>query len=262
MRPHRRVGQLRDDNRARGGGRHDCRGLPAHDRRHVPQKRARHPRGAEAHAAVRSRNDRAGRLRAVSTEGSAAGDLLRRQHAIRGFVESFAPSCWPQRYVRLTIVHLTGMNTPQFGQVKTTLAHHPQPVPPIYQPNVAAEAIVWGAHHDRREISVGWPTIKTTSASGSCPATSIATWPSIGSLRSRPTSRSGPTGPLRLRAGRRRRRSWFARHLRLALAVPQRTAVADPAPPAGRGDRYGRPRSAWPPRACPHVTPADGSSRA
>ena len=84
------------------------------------------------------------------------------KHAIRGFVESLRTELLHRKSnVGLTIVHLPGMNTPQFGWVKTSLAHHPQPVPPIYQPELAAEAIVWAARHDRREIWVGWPTVKT-----------------------------------------------------------------------------------------------------
>ena len=49
------------------------------------------------------------------------------------------------------MVQLPALNTPQFGWVKSRLPRKPQPVPPIYQPEVAAEAIVWAAHHDRRE---------------------------------------------------------------------------------------------------------------
>ena len=84
------------------------------------------------------------------------------KHAILGFVESLRTELLHRNSnVGLTVVHLPGMNTPQFGWVKTALPHHPQPVPPIYQPEIAADAIVWAAHHERREIWVGWPTIKT-----------------------------------------------------------------------------------------------------
>jgi hypothetical protein len=57
------------------------------------------------------------------------------------------------------MVQMPALNTPQFSWCKTTLPRHPQPVPPIFQPEVAAEAIVWAAHHKRREIYVGAPTI-------------------------------------------------------------------------------------------------------
>jgi hypothetical protein len=52
------------------------------------------------------------------------------------------------------------MNTPQFSWCRTRLPRHPQPVPPIYQPEVAARAIVWAAQHKRREVYVGWPTVE------------------------------------------------------------------------------------------------------
>jgi hypothetical protein len=55
---------------------------------------------------------------------------------------------------------MPALNTPQFGWVKSRLPRKPQPVPPIFQPEVAARAIVYAAHHRRREIYVGWPTVK------------------------------------------------------------------------------------------------------
>ena len=84
------------------------------------------------------------------------------KHAILGFIESLRAELLHRgSNVGVTVVHLPGMNTPQFDWVKTNLPHHPQPVPPIYQPEVAADAVLWAAHHDRREIWVGWPTVKT-----------------------------------------------------------------------------------------------------
>ena len=59
------------------------------------------------------------------------------------------------------MVHLPALNTPQFELGRTKLPRHPQPVPPIYQPEVAAEAIVWVSEHRRRELYVGAPTLKT-----------------------------------------------------------------------------------------------------
>ena len=50
------------------------------------------------------------------------------------------------------MVQLPAMNTPQFDWVQSRLPRKPQPVPPIYQPEVAAEAIFWAAHHRRREL--------------------------------------------------------------------------------------------------------------
>jgi hypothetical protein len=51
------------------------------------------------------------------------------------------------------------MNTPQFDWVKSRLDRRAQPVPPVYQPEVAAEAIHWAAHHERREVWLGLPTV-------------------------------------------------------------------------------------------------------
>ena len=82
--------------------------------------------------------------------------------AIRGFVDSLRTELLHDKSgVRITTVHLPALNTPQFGWVRTRLPGHPQPVPPIYQPEVAARAIVWASTHDRREVWVGAPTVAT-----------------------------------------------------------------------------------------------------
>jgi NAD(P)-dependent dehydrogenase (short-subunit alcohol dehydrogenase family) len=84
------------------------------------------------------------------------------KHAIKGFTESLRCELLHQRSdVRITMVHLPALNTPQFHWCRTRLPRHPQPVPPIYQPEVAAEAIVWAAQNDRREVLVGAPTVAT-----------------------------------------------------------------------------------------------------
>jgi hypothetical protein len=62
-------------------------------------------------------------------------------------------------HVRVTMVQMPALNTPQFGWVKSRLPHRAQPVPPIFQPEVAADAIHWAAHHHRREMFVGLPTV-------------------------------------------------------------------------------------------------------
>src|SRR6266568_4223105 len=61
---------------------------------------------------------------------------------------------------RGVMVQMPALNTPQFRWVKSRLPRKAQPVPPIFQPEVAAEAIVWAAQSNRREINVGWPTTK------------------------------------------------------------------------------------------------------
>ncbi len=81
------------------------------------------------------------------------------KHAVKGFAESLRCELLHDRSrVRITMVHLPGLNTPQFELVKTTLPRHPRPVAPVYQPEVAAKAIVWAAEHRRREVMVGGPT--------------------------------------------------------------------------------------------------------
>jgi NAD(P)-dependent dehydrogenase (short-subunit alcohol dehydrogenase family) len=90
--------------------------------------------------------------------------------AIRGFVDSLRTELLHEGSgVRLTTVHLPALNTPQFGWVRTRLPRHPQPVPPIYQPEVAARAIVWASTHDRREVWVGGPTVATILANRLAP---------------------------------------------------------------------------------------------
>jgi NAD(P)-dependent dehydrogenase (short-subunit alcohol dehydrogenase family) len=82
------------------------------------------------------------------------------KHAIRGFVDSLRCELLHDRSgIRITSVHMPALNTPQFGWVRSRLPFHPQPVPPIYQPEVAARAIVWAAEHPRREYWVGYPTV-------------------------------------------------------------------------------------------------------
>ena len=60
--------------------------------------------------------------------------------------------------VRVTMVHLPAVNTPQFSWVRSRLPRAMQPLPPVYQPEIAAQAIVWAAEHPRRELLVGWQT--------------------------------------------------------------------------------------------------------
>ena len=82
------------------------------------------------------------------------------KHAIVGFTDSLRCELIHDRSrIRVTMVHMPAMNTPQFSWVKSRLTHKPQPVPPIYEPEVGARAVYWAAHHDRREIYVGAPTV-------------------------------------------------------------------------------------------------------
>ena len=82
------------------------------------------------------------------------------KHAIQGFSESLRCELYHDKSnVWVTMVQMPALNTPQFGWVRSRLPRRPQPVPPIYQPEVAADAIVWAAHHHRREVNVGSSTL-------------------------------------------------------------------------------------------------------
>ncbi|WAP53730.1 SDR family oxidoreductase [Streptomyces sp. S465] len=85
------------------------------------------------------------------------------KHAIQGFHESLRCELLHDRSrVRVTMVHLPGVNTPQFSWVLSRLPRHPQPMPPIYQPEVAARGIVYAADHPRRrQYWVGGSTAAT-----------------------------------------------------------------------------------------------------
>jgi hypothetical protein len=84
------------------------------------------------------------------------------KHAARGFADALRCELRHEGSgVRVTTVHLPGLNTTQFGWVRTTLRRHPQPVAPIYQPELAAAAIVWASDHPRREHFVGGSTVAT-----------------------------------------------------------------------------------------------------
>jgi NAD(P)-dependent dehydrogenase (short-subunit alcohol dehydrogenase family) len=83
------------------------------------------------------------------------------KHAIQGFHDSLRSELIHDKSnVRVTMVQLPAMNTPQFSWVKSRLPRKPQPVPPIYQPEVGADAVLFAAHSDRREMYVGYPTVE------------------------------------------------------------------------------------------------------
>jgi NADP-dependent 3-hydroxy acid dehydrogenase YdfG len=84
------------------------------------------------------------------------------KHAVKGALDSLRAELIDEgSNVKVSLVQLPGHNTPQFDWVRTRLHKHPQPVPPIYQPEVAARAIAWAAEHPKRELWVGFPTVYT-----------------------------------------------------------------------------------------------------
>jgi NAD(P)-dependent dehydrogenase (short-subunit alcohol dehydrogenase family) len=84
------------------------------------------------------------------------------KHAIKGFTESVITELKHENSrVRVSMVELPGMNTPQFDWNDNGFPQHPTPVPPIFQPEAAARAIRFVAEHRRRNIWVGLPTAYT-----------------------------------------------------------------------------------------------------
>jgi NAD(P)-dependent dehydrogenase (short-subunit alcohol dehydrogenase family) len=97
------------------------------------------------------------------------------KHAIQGFTESLrCELLHDDSGVRLVSVHLPALNTPQFDWVHTTLDWQPRPVAPVFDPELAADAIVHAASHRRREYWVGGSTVKAIAGSQLAP--SLADW--------------------------------------------------------------------------------------
>jgi NAD(P)-dependent dehydrogenase (short-subunit alcohol dehydrogenase family) len=94
------------------------------------------------------------------------------KHAINGFTSSLRCELMHDKSdVHITLVQMPAVNTPQFSWVRSKLPRHPQPVPPIYQPEVAARGIVFAADHPRRkQYFVGATTTATILANRVVPA--------------------------------------------------------------------------------------------
>jgi short-subunit dehydrogenase len=86
--------------------------------------------------------------------------------AVRGFTDSVRTELLHDKSdVHITMVQLPAVNTPQFSWCRTRLPNHPQPVAPIFDPDVPAEAVYWAATHRRRELIVGGSALKAILAS-------------------------------------------------------------------------------------------------
>jgi NAD(P)-dependent dehydrogenase (short-subunit alcohol dehydrogenase family) len=84
------------------------------------------------------------------------------KHAMKGFWESVRTELMHKgANINMPMVQLPGVNTPQFDHCRSKLDRYPMPVPPIYQPEIAADAVWTAAHSRRREIWVGLPTVYT-----------------------------------------------------------------------------------------------------
>lgn len=92
------------------------------------------------------------------------------KHGVRGFTDSVRCELLHEGSdVRITMVQLPAVNTPQFSLCRAKLGRHPQPMPPIYEPEVAADAIAWAAHGGRREVYVGASSVATILANKLAP---------------------------------------------------------------------------------------------
>jgi hypothetical protein len=93
------------------------------------------------------------------------------KHAIQGFHEALRCELLHDKSkVRVTMVQMPAVNTPQFSWVLSRLPRQAQPVPPIYQPEVAARAVLYAADHPRRrEYWVGGSTAGTLAANAVTP---------------------------------------------------------------------------------------------
>jgi NAD(P)-dependent dehydrogenase (short-subunit alcohol dehydrogenase family) len=85
------------------------------------------------------------------------------KHAVEGFHDSLRTELMHDgSNVKVTMVQLPAVNTPQFGWVKSRLPNKAQPVPPIFQPELIADGIAWAADNPdaSRELNIGWPSVK------------------------------------------------------------------------------------------------------
>ena len=178
------------------------------------------------------------------------------KHAINGFTESLRCRAHARalRRPNVTVVQMPAVNTPQFSWVLSRLPRHPQPVPPIYQPEVAAHGVVYAADHPRRkQYWVGGSTAATLLAQKVAPAI-LDRYLARTGFDSQQTDQEVPVGsrpdnlfdPVDGVAGRGLR---GARHLRRPLALAELAAVGVASSGADRRARgRGRPggRSAGP----------------
>ncbi len=158
------------------------------------------------------------------------------KHALQGVFESLRTELrHTGSKVHLTIVHLPGVNTPQFEHCRNKFDKRSQPVPPVYQPEVAADAIHWAAHHRRREIFVGLPTVYTVWGNKLAPwlaerylaRTAVSSQLSDvrhspdepGNLFEPPDGDAGARGPYDDRAHGRSVQWWASRHRRGLLGA-------------------------------------------
>jgi NAD(P)-dependent dehydrogenase (short-subunit alcohol dehydrogenase family) len=92
------------------------------------------------------------------------------KHATKGFFESVRTELMHSgSNVHMTMVQLPAVNTPQFDHCRSKMPRNAMPVPPIFQPEVAADAVHWAAHHRRRQLYVGGSVVETISGNRLAP---------------------------------------------------------------------------------------------
>lgn len=167
------------------------------------------------------------------------------KHALKGLQESLRCELRARgSRVHATMVQLPGLNTPQFEHCRSKMPNVPMPVPPVYQPEVAADAVHYAAHHRRREVWAGVPTVYTilgnrlapwlaerylarTAVSGQQTDEPLGEDVRQGNLFAAPTSDQGAHGPYGGRAhGRSVQLALAKRHGLLAAAAGAAAAGA------------------------------------
>ena len=92
------------------------------------------------------------------------------KHGIQGFTDSLRSELiHDHSNVHVTMVQLAGVNSTQFELVRSRMPNKSKPLGPVYQPELAAEAIYWAAHHHRRELYVGGPAFESIAANKIAP---------------------------------------------------------------------------------------------
>ena len=95
--------------------------------------------------------------------------------ALRGFTDARRTELRHEgSSVRITMLQLPAVNTPQFGWCRTRMGRAPRPVAPVFQPETIARAVVWASRHPRREVTIGWPALKAIWGDKLAP--SVADW--------------------------------------------------------------------------------------
>lgn len=166
------------------------------------------------------------------------------KHAIKGLFESVRGELRHKgSKVHVSMVQLPGLNTPQFDHCLSKMPRHPQPVAPVYEPEVAADAVHWAAHHRRRQLYVGISTVYTVLGSKFAPwiaerylaKTAVSGQQTegppdeqnrAGNLTEPQSGDPGAHGRFDGKAHRRSLQWWASRHRRLLGAAGAATAAA------------------------------------